>query len=841
MRIRSITVRGFAPYLTQQRVDLDQLPGPLVAVTGPNGAGKSTLLELALAAFTRRPPTRGKLATLATERDATIEVTAHVGGRDLVFHHSVDGLAATPKAEAYVHGTGDARFDAGSGKLGTFDAWVAEHLPAEDVLLASVFAAQASTGFLGAKPAERKSILLRALGIDRLERMAERARERVRDIEKELATIDARIAETEPRATVDREELELANRKLDAERLDLVNAEAQLADVIERVRREREAAPLREKRRELRARIEALQTRRASGETWLETHRAALAALPTPPPALALTCAKAALDYASKLAGDAHAAWSAIAAQLAADQREAARLGKDAADAFTAVLAAEKKLEDAREAVKYDESDIEQMHERVDVMHALVKELEASLNAAREVRVAGAEERIAGLRGGLEAIRDFDMPMHGWRSDRADRTLRDDDTLAAAAEAAPEHVRALTTELADTRGKLHDLIQQLGAAERALAHLTTLTKTLDIDALQARETSLRADRDVAELRFQATKSADYRAKQEAERLIRTRDGIATELDALQQRAAAASQADVQRARIEEGEARLADIVAELNTLAAELDATPEPEPWVSCVPNPNQLEAEARRNVDLVRAAVTAAEHEVALCERAEKDAADAMARLKTLVSARREVEVRLTDAAKLALDLGRDGLQAMELDAAGPELSTLATDLLHRAFGARWTVSFETLRSSADGKREIETLEVRVLDTHTGYEGPVEALSGGERAIVGEAVSLALTVLACRGAGLEAPTLVRDESGAALDPEKSEAYVKMLRIAAELVGASRVLFVSHDPRAAELADSRIEIADGVITVGGAAGGARAVGGDVRVEDAVSAASEEAA
>src|SRR5690606_2388907 len=121
----------------------------------------------------------------------------------------------------------------------------------------------------------------------------------------------------------------------------------------------------------------------------------------TPPPPAALTCAKAAFDYASKLAADAHASWSAIAAQLTSDQREAARLGKEAADAFTAVLKAERDLEESRAEVRRlvdGSEDLEILRERVEVGHALVKELEASLAAAREVRVAGAEERIAGLR-----------------------------------------------------------------------------------------------------------------------------------------------------------------------------------------------------------------------------------------------------------------------------------------------------------------------------------------------------------------------------------------------------------------------------------------------------------
>lgn len=77
------------------------------------------------------------------------------------------------------------------------------------------------------------------------------------------------------------------------------------------------------------------------------------------------------------------------------------------------------------------------------------------------------------------------------------------------------------------------------------------------------------------------------------------------------------------------------------------------------------------------------------------------------------------------------------------------------------------------------------------------------------EADALALSMLACRRAGVERPTLVRDESGAALDPANSRHYVSMLRRAADLVGADRVLVVSHSPEVQELCDERIEVGHG--------------------------------
>ena len=63
-----------------------------------------------------------------------------------------------------------------------------------------------------------------------------------------------------------------------------------------------------------------------------------------------------------------------------------------------------------------------------------------------------------------------------------------------------------------------------------------------------------------------------------------------------------------------------------------------------------------------------------------------------------------------------------------------------------------------------------------------------------------------CQRSGLREPTLVRDETGAALDPENGQAYVAMLRRAAAQVGAHRVIFVSHDPAMAALADGCIDL-----------------------------------
>jgi exonuclease SbcC len=187
--------------------------------------------------------------------------------------------------------------------------------------------------------------------------------------------------------------------------------------------------------------------------------------------------------------------------------------------------------------------------------------------------------------------------------------------------------------------------------------------------------------------------------------------------------------------------------------------------------------------------------------------------RLKAALAELATVENDLSDWTRLAHDLGRDGLQAVEIDAAGPVITELSNDLLHQAFGNRFTISFETTRPSSDGKREIEDFRISVLDTLNGREADAKTFSGGEKVILSEAIALALTMLACQRSGIERPTIIRDESGAALDGENGQRYVAMLRRAAKIVGADKVLFISHDPATWDLADARIVVADGRISV----------------------------
>jgi exonuclease SbcC len=268
-------------------------------------------------------------------------------------------------------------------------------------------------------------------------------------------------------------------------------------------------------------------------------------------------------------------------------------------------------------------------------------------------------------------------------------------------------------------------------------------------------------------------------------------------------------------RLAQAEARVAELhgsraerLARIEALEKELRESPEPSP-------PCEDPALSSFIAAVERFRFSLGDHK-AEAMRIHSEIAQAEQRAVRLKAARDELAVvdsDLSDWTRLAHDLGRDGLQAVEIDAAGPVITELSNDLLHQAFGNRFTISFETTRPSSDGKREIEDFRISVLDTLNGREADAKTFSGGEKVILSEAIALALTMLACQRSGVERPTIIRDESGAALDGENGQRYVAMLRRAAKIVGADKVLFISHDPATWDLADARIVVADGRITV----------------------------
>ena len=251
-------------------------------------------------------------------------------------------------------------------------------------------------------------------------------------------------------------------------------------------------------------------------------------------------------------------------------------------------------------------------------------------------------------------------------------------------------------------------------------------------------------------------------------------------------------------------------VAEISPqLAAADDAVRAAEADLALAPEPPAAEpvpdvAAQERAVQEAEKALRAAENAVAVGEDGVRKAIEAAGRVALL-------QAEIADWERLEADI-RSVLQ-LSIDAAAPEIAAMTNQLLREAYGPRYTVTIETTRPSADGKKQIEDCYPHVIDAANGVDGSADCLSPGQRAIVGEAVRFAITHIVCRSAGITGPTIVRDESAGAVAEATLPEWVTMLRIGARLLGSSHVFVVCHNSIAETLADARVRVSDGRLTI----------------------------
>lgn len=774
MSYESIKMRGIGVFRGEVSVDFTELPGKIVAVTGENGSGKTTLLEALHALAHRETPTRGSLIDLATGRDSMIEGRV-VNGSSYTIRHYVD--AVSKKSEALVLDADGAPVLSDT-KVTSFDAWAEKHFPSREVELVSMFAAQEEERFIDLKPGPRKERLCRILGIEDLEWQAKAARDRAEAIRGTLAGLDAKL-QVIPEANVDAEEMGLTSA-----RRTLVEFEATLTQG----RKDHESSMAYRAKAAQRA---AAQTELADVETRVANNRQVLADGGTIRSAAAelaeLRERRAAEDTAVALAEQE----ASTARRRAQELREAdAQAQRDATAAFERVTKLQKVLE-----IGPDLKDAERM---VPEARALLEQAAADLDAKRRElasSITSAEtasaDRIHGLRDALHDIAADEF--HA--ADRAQAALNSDDDRVKESRSLPEKRSAIESDIA--------AIERFRSeTERTLRGLETrAARRGEYDRASADLEVAERDYAAAKARYEAAHAAaeapaeDLSARVSAAKAAR--DATVARMLDVEPVARKAVHLDAAETKLSEYEPRAADLRARIAALQAELDALVEP----LDVPIAD-LEANARR-----------AATDVAVREERVIKARENAARRDEIQAEIDRLHPELSDWALLGEDLGRSGLQALLIDAAGPELTALVNDLLSSCYGTRFSVSIDTTRAVDNGKREKETCDINVIDTKNGRESRIETYSGGEKCLLGECISLALAMLVIRRTGTKAPTLVRDETAAALDEEKAAAYISILRRAAEIVGASRVFFVSHQPGTAALADARLEIADGKVSV----------------------------
>lgn len=777
MRIDRLVLKGLSSAFPGV-IDLnfsDLAPG-LVAICGSNGAGKTTILEATPGLIFRRLPSRDGAdpMELATERDSFIELTFTVDGRG-TFRARLNMDSPKRQSDAVLlailpDGTPAALSD---GKKSTYDACIKERFPSYDLFVNSSFAAQGrGDEFTRRKPSQRKDLFVEFLGLQAYATMASAAGEAGK-----LAA-DARL-----RLAVQLEQLQRDTAPA------LLQDIERRADVLQT---QGGAAELR--KRELMTVLEALEQRMTVISDQVAAYTAAQALVVRLQGQLATWQAQRGSVARERVT---------VTITLAAETRRISEKREAAVAEADTRIAGNQQIQGLADQIRAAvaalatlEPQLAQQRADLSAQHAEQRQAD---KAVREV-----EQRIAALvpveQRLTRATRDASLlgtvPCGGVGEFAACQFLQD-------ATAAHTQMHALETELAP-KAALAD------ALHLALHKVQALTVTAT--ALQGSISALEA------LTRQADAHAKYDGalKESTAKIAGYEDAKATVVrDAAEQVTEAQARHD---ARLVELDRQGLTIDTTIATVIGDL-AIAETELVLARSGNSQAVQlqgelADTRREWDQVITTLATVQSERDELERRRHELASKHARLVDVRHRCAAVEQELLEWRDLAKALGKGGLPDLEIDAAGPTISATTNAILLECFGPRFSLELVTQVAKTDGSGMKDLFTVEVTDNEAGGAvRDISGLSGGEKVIVQEALMCSIALFVNERMPMPIRTLFRDETGAALDPENAIRYVQMLRKVRTLGGYHHVIFISHNPAAAELADAQIRVGDGQATI----------------------------
>jgi len=174
----------------------------------------------------------------------------------------------------------------------------------------------------------------------------------------------------------------------------------------------------------------------------------------------------------------------------------------------------------------------------------------------------------------------------------------------------------------------------------------------------------------------------------------------------------------------------------------------------------------------------------------------------EALQAERAAVSQRIQRLKLLEKACGRDGVQALLIEQALPEIEEDANELLDRLTGGQMRVTFDTQRQLKSQDKLAETLDIRIGDG-VG-ERPYENFSGGEQFRVNFAIRLALSRILARRAGARLQTLVIDEGFGSQDPSGRQRLIEAINSIQD--DFARILVITHVDELRDAFPTRIEV-----------------------------------
>lgn len=178
--------------------------------------------------------------------------------------------------------------------------------------------------------------------------------------------------------------------------------------------------------------------------------------------------------------------------------------------------------------------------------------------------------------------------------------------------------------------------------------------------------------------------------------------------------------------------------------------------------------------------------------------------RRKKFEAQREAFAVQARQYKQLERAFGKDGVPALLIEQALPEIENKANEILSRLSDGSMSVRFVTQAAYKDKKRDDlrETLEIQISDGNGQRD--YEMFSGGEAFRVNFAIRLALSEILTQRAGARLQTLVVDEGFGSQDAQGRQRLVEAINMVKQ--DFAKILVITHIDELKDFFPHRIEV-----------------------------------
>jgi exonuclease SbcC len=845
-----LRIAGFLSY--REPVELDFTSFDLACISGHNGAGKSSLLDaITWALFGQARKRDDSLVNLQSKAAEVALTFAYEGNTYRIQRTLPRGKTTILEFQVLDAGTEDGRQKVENGTWRALtektrsetEARIRQtlRLDYETFVNASFFLQGKADEFTQKKASERKTVLGSILGLEMWETYRERTAERRKSIEKDvnelegrIAEIDAELAEEEPRKA--------RLKELEASLKSYSSTRAAQEAALENIRRM--SASLKEQRKM----ADTLSLALDRSQNTLSGLQARLAAKE------AESAAYADLVNRAPQIEAAYQAWQSVRVEVARLDGIAAQFrehDEQRQPLFMEIESERARLEQELASLSKQSSVIDEQSTIIGELQGKIKAAQTSLEEAAaklatrkevEAQIQAGRERQAELKAENEALK-VQMDEMKARIDRLEETDGADCPLCGQ-PLTPNHrqltieqlnqdgkgsgdryranqgeIKSLAEALADYAARMIPLAsaerEQL-AASNMVSQLTERLEMLERQQKEWAKTGEKRLKEVAKTLEGAKYAADARkALAKLDRELARLGYDSSVHEAARKAEADQREVEEQYLSLEKARSALQPIEDEIANLKAEIG---------------NRESEIAAQQADYQRAAsaLAAAEAQSPSLDEAERD----FLRLREqenqardeMVAARQKVEVLTTQRTRKA-DLasqreefqhaivhhktlerafGKDGVPALLIEQALPQIETRANDLLERLSDGQMSIRFVTQAEYKDKKRDDlkETLDIQISDG-MGLRD-YEMYSGGEAFRVNFAIRLALSEVLAQRKGARLQTLVIDEGFGSQDTQGRQRLIEAINTVKN--DFAKILIITHLDELKDAFPTRVEI-----------------------------------